>query len=96
MDEVRHRVVNAPPGHTVGACHCDAVSEDSSSTSRARSIGNSGRTSRAEFVTLDGVAQAPGEPDEDRDDGFRHGGWQAPLLDQPSGDAMFEQARSND
>jgi hypothetical protein len=35
-----------------------------------------------EFVTLDGVAQAPGGPDEDRDRGFTHGGWQAPLLDQ--------------
>ena len=49
-----------------------------------------------EFVTLDGVAQAPGEPDEDRDSGFAHGGWQAPLLDQESGSAMFEQARSMD
>jgi hypothetical protein len=38
-----------------------------------------------EFVTLDGVAQAPGGPDEDRDGGFRHGGWQAPLLDQQAG-----------
>ena len=49
-----------------------------------------------EFVTLDGVAQAPGGPDEDRDSGFTHGGWQAPLLDQESGDVMFEQARSMD
>lgn len=49
-----------------------------------------------EFVTLDGVAQAPGEPDEDRDGGFAHGGWQAPLLDQESGDTMFEQAKSMD
>jgi dihydrofolate reductase len=49
-----------------------------------------------EFVTLDGVAQAPGEPDEDRDDGFSHGGWQAPLLDQQSGNAMFEQAKQMD
>ena len=49
-----------------------------------------------EFVTLDGVAQAPGEPDEDRDSGFAHGGWQAPLVDQESGDTMFEQARSMD
>jgi dihydrofolate reductase len=49
-----------------------------------------------EFLTLDGVAQAPGEPDEDRDDGFTHGGWQAPLLDEESGDAMFDQAKSMD
>lgn len=49
-----------------------------------------------EFVTLDGVAQAPGEPDEDRDDGFAHGGWQAPLLDHDAGAAMFEQASSMD
>jgi dihydrofolate reductase len=28
------------------------------------------------FVTLDGVVQAGGGPDEDRDGGFEHGGWQ--------------------
>jgi dihydrofolate reductase len=49
-----------------------------------------------EFVTLDGVGQAPGEPDEDRDGGFAHGGWQAPLLDHGSGRAMFEQAARMD
>ena len=49
-----------------------------------------------EFMTLDGVAQAPGAPDEDRDSGFTHGGSQAPLLDQSSGDAMFEQASHMD
>jgi dihydrofolate reductase len=49
-----------------------------------------------EFVTLDGVAQAPGGPDEDRESGFRHGGWQAPLVDEESGSAMFERARSMD
>jgi dihydrofolate reductase len=49
-----------------------------------------------EFVTLDGVAQAPGGPDEDRDSGFTHGGWQAPLFDEESGSVMFEHARSMD
>jgi dihydrofolate reductase len=49
-----------------------------------------------EFVTLDGVAQAPGAPDEDRDGGFAHGGWQAPLMDQDAGDVVFEQARRMD
>lgn len=49
-----------------------------------------------EFVTLDGVAQAPGAPDEDPDGGFTHGGWQAPLIDEDSGDVMFEQASGMD
>jgi dihydrofolate reductase len=49
-----------------------------------------------EFVTLDGVAQAPGGPDEDRDSGFAYGGWQAPLVDQESGGIMFERAKSMD
>ena len=49
-----------------------------------------------EFVTLDGVAQAPGGPDEDRDGGFVHGGWQAPLADQDSLGVIFEQASSMD
>jgi dihydrofolate reductase len=49
-----------------------------------------------EFVTLDGVAQAPGGPDEDGDDGFAYGGWQAPLHDEEAGQVVFEQARSMD
>jgi dihydrofolate reductase len=49
-----------------------------------------------EFVTLDGVAQAPGGPDEDDGGGFTHGGWQAPLMDQEGGDIIFEQAKSMD
>lgn len=40
------------------------------------------------FITLDGVYQAPGGPDEDREGGFEYGGWQAPYFDDESGEAI--------
>jgi dihydrofolate reductase len=40
------------------------------------------------FITLDGVMQAPGGPEEDKADGFKYGGWQYPYLDESSGEAM--------
>ena len=42
------------------------------------------------FLTLDGVMQAPGGPDEDPSDGFTHGGWQAPFPDPAVGDFVTE------
>src|SRR5437660_3819383 len=38
----------------------------------------------SEFVTLDGVMQAPGGPEEDTEGGCKHSGRQAPLLDEES------------
>ena len=42
------------------------------------------------FVTLDGVMQAPGGPDEDRDGGFKHGGWLVPFFDQKMVEIMTD------
>lgn len=35
----------------------------------------------SEFISLDGVVQAPGGPDEDTDGSFQHGGWSMPFFD---------------
>jgi dihydrofolate reductase len=42
------------------------------------------------FVSLDGVAQAPGRPEEDPSDGFTRGGWSAPYADEDFGRIVTE------
>jgi dihydrofolate reductase len=43
-----------------------------------------------EFLSLDGVMQAPGDPDEDRSGGFPHGGWQMRYFDDVFAEMAFE------
>jgi dihydrofolate reductase len=45
-----------------------------------------------EFMSLDGVVQAPGGPDEDRDGGFAHGGWSHPFFDAEVVGGAFDDA----
>jgi dihydrofolate reductase len=40
------------------------------------------------FTTLDLVAQGPGAREEDREEGFEYGGWQAPLMDEVVGETI--------
>jgi dihydrofolate reductase len=42
------------------------------------------------FLTLDGVMQAPGGPEEDPTSGFAHGGWQAPFPDAAAGEFVTQ------
>lgn len=49
-----------------------------------------------EFLSLDGVYQAPGGPDEDTEGGFKHGGWQMPYSDDVFGSAAGESMAETD
>lgn len=48
------------------------------------------------FITLDGIMQAPGGPDEDREGGFEYGGWTAPYFDEAAGEIMAKQMQPAD
>lgn len=48
-----------------------------------------------EFMSLDGVVQAPGGPQEDPDGGFAHGGWSYPYFDDEVMGGAFDDALGN-
>jgi dihydrofolate reductase len=48
----------------------------------------------SDFMSLDGVVQAPGGADEDRDGGFAHGGWSHPFFDAEAMGPVFGEAAS--
>jgi dihydrofolate reductase len=50
----------------------------------------------SEFVTLDGVMQAPGGKDEDLDGGFEHGGWTLPYWHDDIGQSFGEMMKGVD
>lgn len=45
----------------------------------------------SDFISLDGVVQAPGGKDEDTDGGFQHGGWSLPFFDPESMGAVIDE-----
>ena len=48
------------------------------------------------FVSLDGVVQAPGHPDEDREGGFEQGGWTMPYWHDDIGTTIFASMGASD
>jgi dihydrofolate reductase len=48
----------------------------------------------SDFISLDGVVQAPGGAEEDTDGGFRHGGWSMPFFDPESMGTAIGEAMS--
>jgi len=60
------------------------------SESVRRSVSSDMKLTVQTFLTLDGVMQAPGGPEEDPSDTFTHGGWQAPFPDPAVGEFVTE------
>lgn len=48
------------------------------------------------MITLDGIMQAPGGPEEDTSGGFRYGGWTAPYLDKAYGKVVEKELKPAD
>lgn len=49
-----------------------------------------------DFLSLDGVMQAPGQPEEDTEGGFKHGGWAIPYHDEALAESVAESMRATD
>ena len=47
-----------------------------------------------DFISLDGIVQAPGGPEEDTDGGFAHGGWSAPYFDADTMGPVYSEVMS--
>jgi dihydrofolate reductase len=49
-----------------------------------------------DFLSLDGVMQAPGQPDEDTEGGFKHGGWAIPYHDEALAKSVADSMAATD
>src|SRR5687768_2899190 len=63
---------------------------------QGRSVDGMGIIAADLFLTLDGVYQAPGGRDEDREGDFAFGGWQAPYTDDATGDSIMSSIERTD